>query len=630
MYQPSEDDLRRFYQRSPVGFYRSTVDGRFLFVNPALVQILGYGSAEEVLALRITDQVYFDPAQRKELIEHYMKLGLVDGVRVRWRHKNGGAVTVRVYGYITEDPSGTTFDATLIDVTELEAAQAALNSKATELETTTAKLHLFLQQMPLLVWTVDRQLTITSFEGSSDSSLGQQRGAHIGKTLQTFLAKDNDACRTAIAKHHEALGGRSVSLDFAHNERQFVISIAPECDADGTVIGCIATAVDVTSSRQLEKRMVEAQRAESLGVLAGGLAHDFNNLLVAILGNADLGLRELPRGASARAPLVNVRDAALRAAELTTQLLAYAGRGDVSTSSVDLPPVVQELLRIMHTSIPDHITVTTTMDDSLPSVRADAGALRQVIMNLISNARDAIASNHGTIDIVAKRMHVNGDWPNQEDGQLVPEPGDYVCLQVTDTGPGMNEQTRRKVFDPFFTTKATGHGLGLASVLGIVRSHGGGLMVTSQLGVGSTFSVLWPIRRSGRISTQPAMGSDAVRGTVLVVDDDEMVRDVLSRMLVDLGYQVLCSHSGVAALEQLAHHDVSLIILDLTMPGLSGAPLVTELRKVKPATPIVVCSGYDRDHKGPLAVEGYLSKPFRLSDLELVLQRFVPDIIAAM
>jgi len=622
MYQPSEEDLARFYERSPVGFYRSNADGRFIFVNPAMVKILGYDSAEELSQLSIGDDIYVNPAERIELIERYRQLGVVDGVKVRWRRKDGSAITARIFGYVVNSEAGTIFDATLVDVTELEATEAALATKALELETSTIKLRMFLRQMPVLVWTIDRELRVTSSDGAVKAILGHDRGMHVGRTLFE-LFRTEDRGFVPIARHDDALAGNIVTYDWEYEGKIFVTTIAPQRDSAGNVLGAIAIALDVTAHRRLEKRMVEAQRAESLGVLAGGLAHDFNNLLVAILGNADLGLRELGHTAAARAPLQNVRDAALRAAELTTQLLAYAGRGDVASSEVALAPVVDELVRILQPSIPAHIKVSVAIDTDLPQLRADGGALRQVVMNLLSNARDALGAHPGTIKIAAFVSRESGDATIDD---MLPVPaGLYACIDVVDDGPGMSTEIRRRIFDPFFTTKPTGHGLGLASVIGIVRAHSGGIRVFSQLGAGTRFQILWPVKGTGRLPS-PSNGGTEVgavleRAHVLVIDDDEMVRDVLGRMLDDLGYITSCFPEGNTGVGAASARKFDVAIVDLTMPGLSGSPLVAELRRLQPAMPIIVCSGYDRDHKGPMAVDGYLAKPFRLSDLESLVNK---------
>ncbi len=616
MYQPSEEDLQRFYERSPVGFYRSNSEGRFIFVNPAMVKILGYASADELSGLNIGNDIYADPRDRIALVERYRVLGVVDGVKVRWRRKDGAIIVARIFGNVVNTAAETIFDATFVDVTELESTEAALAAKAMELENSAATLQIFLRQMPVLLWTVDCDLRITSSDGAMKTILGYERGIFHGKTLFE-LFQTQDPTMLAIARHNDALAGNMVTYDFEYENKHFVTTVAPQFDAHGKVVGAISIALDVTAHRRWEKRMADAQRAESLGVLAGGLAHDFNNLLVAILGNADLGLRELSAHAAARGPLENVRDAALRAAELTKQLLSYAGRGAVASSEVDLAPVVDELVRILAPSIPAHIKIDVKLDAELPMLRADGGALRQVVMNLLSNARDALGAHPGTIQISSYEIRESGE-SSADDVVSVLSPGVYAAIDVTDDGPGMAPNVRNRIFDPFFTTKPTGHGLGLASVIGIVRAHNGAIRVVSKLGEGTRFTILWPVKGRGRVPSQelPAAQVNKNRAHVLVIDDDEMVRDVLGRMLSDLGFETNCQPDGNAGVTAVQTQRYDVAIVDLTMPGLSGSQLIAELRRLQPRMPIVVCSGYDRDHKGALHVDGYLAKPFRITDLE--------------
>lgn len=615
---PSELDLRRFYDRSPVGFYRSTLQGRFVFASPYVAKILGYAHPDELMALDLTKDVYFEPSERAELVERYRQAGVVDGVRVRWRQKNGAPVTVRIFGFVVQEPGGVVFDATLIDVTEQEAAEAALAVKAQELNATTSKLQMFLQQMPVLFWTVDAHLVITSSDGAIAQMLGHAPGLNIGRKLTAYFNTE-DPAHPAIARHHDALRGLVSTFDYEHAGKTYTTTIAPQRNARGDIVGAMGMAVDVTAARQLERRLVDAQRAESLGVLAGGLAHDFNNLLVAVLGNADLALRDTTAAMPARDAIENVRDAALRAAELTQQLLAYAGRGEVAHHEIALGPIVDELVRILQPSIPPHVRVVVEIPPVLPRMVADARAVRQVMMNLIANARDALQERGGTIVVTAQvateTASANGD------ALAVPSPGAYLQIDVRDDGLGMAPEVKRRIFDPFFTTKESGHGLGLASVLGLVRSHNGGIRVASEPGRGTTFTILWPVRGEGRPITQPPAATAVPLARVLVVDDDEMVRDVLARMLDDLGYEATCAAGGSAGVAAAQNTAFDVAFIDLTMPGLAGPPLVAALRAARPKMPIVVCSGFDRDHKGPMVVDGYLSKPFRLADLEAELVR---------
>jgi CheY-like chemotaxis protein len=252
-------------------------------------------------------------------------------------------------------------------------------------------------------------------------------------------------------------------------------------------------------------------------------------------------------------------------------------------------------------------------------VRGDPAQLRQVVLNLINNARDAIATERGDIMVRAEPVRLDGT-PSPDDA-LTPPRGQYIMMEVSDTGPGMDAETLRHVFEPFFSTKQTGHGLGLAAVLGIVRAHGGGIRVLSTPGRGARFQVLWPAAITEPLT---AVASATGSPTVLVIDDEDLVRDVVARMVEDLGYSAVTAADGRAGLELVDTQTVDMVLVDLTMPQMSGADVVAELRQKKPGMPVVVCSGYDRDSRGPIQADAYLAKPFRMDALERTLAKLLP------
>ena len=485
--------------------------------------------------------------------------------------------------------------------------------RANELERTARTLDMVVRQVSAVWWMIDLDMRVVDVGGPIEDVLGEQTGSRLGTSMVEVMAGDPNHAQI-IDAHARALAGEAVAYSHEYRGRQLENRIAPHL-VEGEIVGAIGTVIDVTAARAVERRLIDAQRAESLGVLAGGLAHDFNNLLVAILGNADLGLRDTPAGSPGRAALENIRTASLRAAELTDQLLAFAGRRGVSTDRVHPAPLVAELLRITAPRRPANAGVEVDVPVQL-SIRGDAGQIRQVLLNLIGNACDALAGKAGTIRVRARLLH--HDSSGGDDDVLVAPPGAYVLLEVEDDGIGMDREVRRRVFDPFFTTKPMGHGLGLAAVLGIVRAHGGGLRVISAPGQGSTFRVLWPATTTA--VTLPVVGAVGHK-VVLVVDDEELVRDVVARMIEDLGYTPLVAADGMTALELAEQHHVDVALVDLSMPRMSGADVVMALRSLRPELPVVLCSGYDRDGRGPVEAAAYLRKPFRMEDLEAVLAR---------
>jgi PAS domain S-box-containing protein len=595
--------------------YRATEDGRLLYANPALARMLGHGSVEELLAVNLNTDVYQDPGARARLIREHRGKGVIDGVRAHWRTRDGRPLIVQLYGHLVEDEHGeASFDASVVDITEAEARTQRLRDQREELERTARILDLVLRQMPALYWIVDRDLRIQATGGAVREVLGFPRNRWIGHRLHDPIAEDGSG-HESIPAHERALAGETVSYPGEYRGKHLATTVAP-LRRDGQIVGVIGTAIDVTVAHALERRMLDAQRAESLGVLAGGLAHDFNNLLVAILGNADLGLRDTAPGAPGRAALENIRHASLRAAELTDQLLAYAGRGQIGVTRVDPAGVVDELLRISAPTMPENVAVQVDIPAGL-AIRGDAAQVRQVLLNLIANARDALGGLGGSISISASATHHRG-LPDPDDVVAAPA-GQYVQLEIADDGPGIDRETRRRIFEPFFTTKPTGHGLGLAAVLGIMRAHRGGLRLVSTPGAGARFLVLWPATTTP--VEQPAVAP--LPRTVLVVDDEDLVRDVVARMIQDLGYAALTASDGPSGIEMLDRQVIDAVLVDLTMPRMNGADVIAAMRAKKPELRIVLCTGFDRERRGPVKADAYLPKPFRMEALEATLTKLL-------
>ena len=594
--------------------YRSTVGGGFVYANAALARLLGYGSVEELLGVNLVTDVYQHPDERPGLIQEYRAKGVIDGARVHWRTRDGRPLIVQIYGHVVEDGGEVCFDASVVDITAAEAASAKLHSQREDLERTARTLDLVVRQMPAMYWLVDHDLRILRTGGAIEELLGYAPDRWIGYTLYDVIDHDGGSMESIVA-HTRALAGEVVTHKSEYRGKQFSVTVAPH-RRDDKIAGAIGTAVDITVLQALEQRMLDAQRAESLGVLAGGLAHDFNNLLVAILGNADLGLRDTSPGAPGRMALENIRHASLRAAELTDQLLAYAGRGGVGMKRVDTGAVVDELLRISAPTMPANITVDVDIPKGL-AIRGDAAQIRQVLLNLIANARDALDGGGGTISITAVPSHHRG-FPDPDD-VVTAGAGEYVQLEIADSGPGIDRDARRRIFDPFYTTKPTGHGLGLAAVLGIVRSHHGGLRLRSEPGAGARFQVMWPANATPR--EQPVVVPSG--RTVLVIDDEDLVRNVVARMIEDLGYAAVTAADGPSGLDVIDRQQIDAVLVDLTMPRMSGADVIAALRTKKPGLPVVLCTGYDRDRKGPVNADAYLPKPFRIEALEQTLTKIL-------
>jgi signal transduction histidine kinase/ActR/RegA family two-component response regulator len=383
--------------------------------------------------------------------------------------------------------------------------------------------------------------------------------------------------------------------------------------------------------RKLEAQFQQTQKLESLGVLAGGIAHDFNNLLMVILGNTDLALLELEEEQMVYDNVKDIKTAALRATELAKQMLAYSGHGKFVIQSTNLNEIVESMSQLLRSSIGRKTELKTRFAPDLPHIQADTTQLHQIIMNLITNASEAIGDNSGSINVTTGAQYCSQEdlaktWLNEE----LPA-GTYVYLQVTDTGSGMDKETLIKIFDPFFTTKFTGRGLGLAAVLGIVRGHHGALTVTSRPGQGTQFTVYFPASHQASPppspTRQPAPWQS--EGTILLVDDVRAVRTVAGKMLQHLGFTVIMARDGQEALEKYRANgaDITAVLLDMKMPHMSGPEVFREIRRINPEACVILSSGHKKmDATSTLTGEGlagFIQKPYRINTLQSTLNNIL-------
>jgi PAS domain S-box-containing protein len=392
----------------------------------------------------------------------------------------------------------------------------------------------------------------------------------------------------------------------------------PLLDEDGNPRGAVAVLSDITELKRAEARLRESQKLESLGLLAGGVAHDFNNLLVGVIGNASLAQEWLPEGNPAAELLDGVIKSGEQAAHLTRQMLAYSGKGKFLVQPLDLFTLIPEMSGLVRPSISKKIALHLDLAPDLPPIEADRGQVQQVFMNLALNAAEAIGSHDGVISVRTGVMDVDEGYLRLHPAAGALRPGTHVCLEVRDTGCGMDEATMARIFDPFYSTKFLGRGLGLAAVAGILRGHKGAISVTSAPGKGSCFTVLFPAaaRAGGEQPASSRAPAPQAAGTVLVVDDERMVREMAKRALERHGHTVLLADSGLAAIDVFRRHpgDIALVVLDLSMPAMSGEETLPELRKIRPGAKVVVSSGYSEAETMALfkgqKVSGFIQKPY--------------------
>jgi len=463
----------------------------------------------------------------------------------------------------------------------------------------------------------------------------------VGLDCFELLEEDQQALlRAAFDKVFKTRSHTRVDIRYTGpggEHRHFDLGLAPLVDAHGELTGFLASGREITDRLQLldqkfelERRVLHAQKLESLGILAGGIAHDFNNLLMTILGNADLARGDLPEGSRAHGKIVEIEKASRRAATLATQMLAYSGKGRFVIERIDAGKLLEEMADLLHVSISKKAELRFELAPDLPDLDGDMAQIQQVVMNLITNASEALEGEPGVVSLSTalvelSRADIEVLMDDSLGGGRVSE-GAFVELRVSDTGSGMDAATRGRVFDPFFTTKFTGRGLGMSAVQGIVHGHRGLILVESEPGEGSVFRVLLPVASGVKVPRasdgEAALGAVPTRpsGRILVVDDEEGVRDVAELMLERLGFVCATASDGRDALLRLKKDEFDLVLLDLTMPGMDGEETFRAIRETWPALPVVLCSGYSEqaatEHFAGGELAGFLQKPFDLAELD--------------
>ncbi|HYL36642.1 MAG TPA: response regulator [Bryobacteraceae bacterium] len=456
--------------------------------------------------------------------------------------------------------------------------------------------------------------TIRYASPSHERQLGYRLDELVGQNAFAFLhPEDIPAVRSAFTR---AEGAASVQCRFRHKDGSWRVIEASGRDLSHLpgVRGVVVNSRDVTERRRLEDQLHHSQRLEAIGRLAGGVAHDFNNLLMVITGHAQMLLDAIHPADPSRADLEQVVKAAERATDLTRQLLAFGRRQVVRPRLLNLNALVQDMDRMLRRVIGADVELVTVLASGLETVRADAGQLEQVVLNLAVNARDAMPRG-GRLTLETSNVGVTEELAQL---QLAPEPGRYVMLSISDTGSGMDSEVLSRVFEPFFTTKEHGSGLGLSTSYGIIRQTGGNIWVDSKPGAGTTFRIYLPVSESAAEQPEAPAPNPEMRGTetILLVEDEEGVRHVVETMLRRRGYHVLSSASSSEAVQVAEQHpgSIHLLITDIIMPGASGRNMADHLVARRPEMRVLYVSGYG-DPAGPAAQNAFLQKPFSIEEL---------------
>ncbi|MCE9593814.1 MAG: response regulator [Planctomycetes bacterium] len=567
-------------------------------------------------------------------------LALRAGLRACWSQPIIGSSgdLLGAFALYLQTPGGPSADE--VDHIEIAAHLVGLAIERNEAESQRRLRDAIVNELTDSVIVFDRDLRIVECNPATERMWGYTRAELLGKTPAFFYPRADQP--EQVANEVVATVRRDGRWD---GERPFEtksgrvgvrdVTVLLLKDPAGREFGFLAINRDVTAQRraevereELRGKMLQTQKLESLGILAGGIAHDFNNLLTGILGNAELALDNAGLGAHTRTALLAIQRSADRAADLTRQMLAYSGRAAFELSVTELSAEVREIGSLLGSSIAKKVDLRFELAPNLPPIEADRAQLQQLTMNLVINAAEAIGDEPGEV-VVSTWAWTNGsvelDVQYPTDGL---PPGRYAVLEVRDNGCGMDAETLRLIFDPFFTTKFTGRGLGLAAVIGIVRAHYGGLKVSSEVGRGTVFRVYLPFSTKERTSDDAgALGQLATRATVLVIDDEPVVTDLVATSLELFGHRVFVALSGEQGLAIFEAHadEIDVVLLDVTMPRLGAREILDALRRRRQDVRVVLSSGYAEAEVARQFAqgefEGFIQKPYSPQTLQDGLRR---------
>jgi PAS domain S-box-containing protein len=600
---------------------------RFVSVNAAFLRVTGL-SLEKVVG-KMVNEVIPEPSLTMVLGKY--RQAVEENTTVLWEETSdypSGRMTgeVRVAPVYDNKGTCTHLVGSVHDITERRRAEAALRASEERFRN-------MADTAPVMIWVSGPDKLCTFFNRGWLAFTGGtlEQAAGNGWTEKVH-PDDRGRCYTSYSLAFDAHRAFQTECRLRRSDGEYrwmLATGAPRFESSGAFVGYVGSCTDITDLKHTQEEALARHKLESLGVLAGGVAHDFNNLLGSIVANSELVLSELPDGSPASEGVESIRNVASRAAEIVGQMMAYAGQEDTVFEPVDLSGLLHEMLEFLKVSISKRATLNVTLREKLPTVRGNAAQLRQVLLNLITNASEALGEQEGIISVAATQV--------QSGSESAPNPahGDYVRLEISDTGCGMTEEIQSRIFDPFFTTKFAGRGMGLAAVKGIVRSHGGVLNVVSVPGQGSRFEILLPrSRESARKGHDEAVSSAAAEvasfaGTVLVVEDEDTLRVAVSKMLRNKGFTVIEAADGKTGVDlfRASAREIDVVLLDLTLPGMAGREVLSELRRVQPNVNVIVTSAYSQERA--LTTLGgqqpwlYIRKPYHLNELTGLLRNYL-------
>ena len=670
----SKERYRRIFENLQDVYYETGIDGTILEVSPSIEKFSLY-KRKELIGKSIYD-IYTDPKKRNQFMDIILEKGGANDYEIYLKDKDGSQRPFSITSTLIKDSQGAPLKlvGSLYDISARKKAEQALQESEARYRTLLGAV-----PDPIVVYDSKGEATYVNDEfmrvygWSSEELTGKridfvpldetdaaqkawQRALEDGTVffetkrlkkngdlpdvqVRITILRDHEGKHiSSIVIHHDitALKKAERSLQKAHNELEMRVEKRTKelAKANKELRDKIAESKQAQEEKlELERQMLHAQKLESLGVLAGGIAHDFNNILAAILGNADLALQSLSPISPVHGNLQAIVKASKHAAEISKQMLAYSGKGQFIIEPIDAGKVIKEMAHLLEVSISKNAVIKYDLLNNLPTFCGDVTQIRQVIMNLITNASEAIGDRDGVISLSTGVIDCDREYLDNVNEVLrasldeqLPE-GVYVYIEVADTGCGMDEKTKERIFDPFFTTKFAGRGLGMSAVLGIVSGHKGALKISSVVSEGTTFTILFPTNEKPDNYFAADMKDEIGRidwrgcGTVLIVDDEEAVCAVAEQMLDRMGFSVLTASNGREALNVFQKHvdEIVCVLLDLTMPYMDGVEAFNAMRRLHNSVNVILCSGYN-EQEATLRFAGkglaaFIQKPYDMAVL---------------
>lgn len=630
----SEQKFRTIFENAPLGIFRSTPEGRFIEVNAALAEMLGYASPDEVLKSihSIAKQIYVRSEKRDPIVTEQINTNGMTHHLNHYRRRDGSQFIANLYLKTVRDENGSPLylEGIVEDITQrLEAEKQVHDAKERFQKVFNSQLDaIFIlgPEKPARIVEMNKAVS-TLFGYTKDEILGQP--ADMLHVNEKYLAEFQDALFPAVKKQ-----GYLTNFEFSMKRKDGQIfptehTVLELKNKSDQRTGWVSIIRDLTERKKFESHIRQTQKIESIGNLAGGIAHDFNNILFPIVGMSELLLEDLPPESNEREKAEEIYKAGKRGSDLVKQILAFSRQSDQKPIPTRIQKVLKEVSKLIRSTIPANIEINWDIQEDCGMVMAEPTQLHQIAMNLITNAYHAVDSGNGKINIQLKEK----EFKKHSITKNQIKPGRYAMLSVSDNGCGIDSETLEMIFEPYFTTKEQGKGtgLGLAVVHGIVKEYGGEIFVTSESGKGSSFEVCIPLMKSKYIPLTDDLQSILPSGAekILVVDDEISIAKLEGQMLERLGYKVTISIGSHEALNffEKSPKAFDLILTDMSMPNMTGDQLAYEIRQIRPDIPIIICTGFseriNKEKAEEIGVNGFLMKPIGKSDMAQMIRKIL-------